>query len=155
MVELTTSPSGMFHQGFHLSVSHRRRSSRKTSSGSGRIVWPCSNVVDVSAQEHGWIASPRHWIPDNTSCTWSLVTNSTRKIWIELHSPAPKKSLGKYPSILLVRIVSVLRIKILKHCPRIVLASPRISLGSPRIILGSPRIDWDRFRIVSGSIGIV
>lgn len=93
MVELTTSPSGLFHQGFHLSVSHRR--GRKTANSTASILSPCNNVIDVSSQQHGWIASPRHWFPHNLNCTWSLTTNSSQQIWIEVHSSKPKKIVGK------------------------------------------------------------
>lgn len=81
MVEMSTSPSGSFHQGFRLSVTHQRR--RKSQAQS--IISPCHRLIDAStgANRQGSILSPRHWFPKNIDCTWTL---KSKRILLEIQS---------------------------------------------------------------------
>lgn len=92
MVELTTSASGMFHQGFRLSVSHQRKR-KKFSINQDVMLENCHSVIDVSVQQQGLITSPRHWFPRNTDCTWSLTGNPDHQIWLEIQSPKSKRKI--------------------------------------------------------------
>ncbi|XP_045030944.1 uncharacterized protein LOC123473722 isoform X2 [Daphnia magna] len=87
MVELISSPTGFFHQGFRLSVTHQRR--RKSDHQS--IVSPCYHSITASGQfyQQGTITSPRHWFPRNVDCTWSLTSS---RIWLEIQSKSNKLS---------------------------------------------------------------
>ena len=94
MVELITSSSGFFHQGFRLSVTHQRR--RKSDHHS--IISPCHHSITSNAgqfYQQGSIVSPRHWFPRNVDCTWTLTSS---RIWLEIHSKSNKLSTSWTPS---------------------------------------------------------
>lgn len=92
MVELISLPSGFFHQGFRLSVTHQRR--RKSDHQS--IISPCYHTITAAGHfyQQGSIASPRHWFPRNVDCTWSLTSS---RIWLEIQSKSNKLSSSSSP----------------------------------------------------------
>ena len=82
IVEFTAAASGLFHDGFRLTVSHRQR--RKTFEQS--IISPCEQVIHSANSSQGHIYSARHWFPKNTDCTWTLAGQDKERVWIEIRS---------------------------------------------------------------------
>jgi hypothetical protein len=95
MVELITSSSGFFHQGFRLSVTHQRR--RK--SDSHGIISPCHHSLTSNVgqfYQQGSIVSPPSLVPSQRRLHLDAITSS--RIWLEIDSKSNKLSTSWTPS---------------------------------------------------------